>query len=149
MAAQYHSSDFDFEQHRAAVEAAANDLLAAATPADGDVDVHDVVINEVHWYGVNEADLRDDPDDIDADGISGRAHRLADGRIGRFGWKSGIPTLEDFVRDALSNEIGLTLEDSAEFIAGIAGALLVVSMLDEEEEDRRIDSETDQCDLIC
>ncbi len=64
---------------------------------------------------------RDDPDDLDGDGISGRAHRLPDGRIGRFGWKAGLPTLEDFVRDALSNEIGLTLEDAAEFVAGIAG----------------------------
>ncbi len=36
--------------------------------ADGDVDVYDIIINEVHWYGVNEADLRDDPDDRTDDG---------------------------------------------------------------------------------
>lgn len=64
---------------------------------------------------------RDDPEDLDGDGISGKAHRLPDGRIGRFGWKAGLPTLEDFFRDALSNEIGLTLDDHADFIAGIAG----------------------------
>ena len=42
--------------------------MGVDTLADGDVDVHDVVINEVHWYGVNEADLRDDPDDRTDDG---------------------------------------------------------------------------------
>ena len=64
---------------------------------------------------------REDPDDLDGDGISGRTHRLPDGRIGRFGWKAGIPTLEDFYRDALSNELGLTLDDAAQFVAGVAG----------------------------
>jgi CxxC motif-containing protein (DUF1111 family) len=64
---------------------------------------------------------RVDPDDEDADGISGRAHIIADGRVGRFGWKAPFPTLEDFVRDALSNEMGLTLADGPEHVAGVAG----------------------------
>ncbi len=50
-----------------------------------------------------------DPEDEDADGIRGRAHVLSDGRVGRFGWKANIPTLEEFVRDALSNELGITV----------------------------------------
>ncbi len=55
---------------------------------------------------------RADPDDADGDGIHGRAHRLADGRLGRFGWKAGVASLEDFVRDALVNELGVTVDDA-------------------------------------
>ncbi|HEY1960186.1 MAG TPA: di-heme oxidoredictase family protein [Polyangiaceae bacterium] len=51
----------------------------------------------------------EDPYDADGDGIRGRASRLADGRIGRFGWKADVPSLAEFARDALSNEIGLTV----------------------------------------
>ena len=50
-----------------------------------------------------------DPDDLNGDGISGRARVLADGSLGRFGWKSGVPSLHDFVRDGLSNELGITV----------------------------------------
>lgn len=51
----------------------------------------------------------EDPYDADGDGIRGRANRLADGRIGRFGWKADVPSLAEFARDALSNELGLTV----------------------------------------
>ena len=37
----------------------------------------------------------------------GRAHRLADGRIGRFGWKAQTATLSEFVQAACANELGL------------------------------------------
>ncbi|WP_373045735.1 di-heme oxidoredictase family protein [Vulgatibacter sp.] len=50
-----------------------------------------------------------DPDDADGDGIRGRASRLADGRLGRFGWKADVPSLAEFVRDAFSNELGFSL----------------------------------------
>ncbi|ATB48532.1 di-heme oxidoredictase family protein [Corallococcus macrosporus] len=53
----------------------------------------------------------EDPGDADGDGVRGRAHRLADGRLGRFGWKANVPDVHEFVRDALSNELGLTLAD--------------------------------------
>jgi CxxC motif-containing protein (DUF1111 family) len=53
-----------------------------------------------------------DPDDANGDGVSGRVRRLADGRLGRFGWKSNVPSLRDFTRDGLSNELGLTLPAS-------------------------------------
>ncbi len=59
-----------------------------------------------------------DPGDEDGDGISGRVRRLPDGRIGRFGWKGDFPTLEDFVRDALSNEVGVTVPEGDGFVAG-------------------------------
>lgn len=59
-----------------------------------------------------------DPMDMDGDGISGRVSRPVDGRVGRFGWKAGFANLEDFVRDALSNEIGLTVPASETARAG-------------------------------
>jgi CxxC motif-containing protein (DUF1111 family) len=37
----------------------------------------------------------------------GRALRLADGRIGKFGWKAQTASLSDFVRAACANELGL------------------------------------------
>jgi len=40
--------------------------------------------------------------------IRGRIARLADGRIGRFGWKLEFATLNDFVKAACANELGLS-----------------------------------------
>lgn len=40
--------------------------------------------------------------------IRGRANVLADGRIGKFGWKANVATLVDFMGDAYRNEMGLT-----------------------------------------
>ena len=56
----------------------------------------------------------EDPLDRDGDGIRGVARRIAvDGGIelGRFGWKAQVPRLIDFARDALGNELGLTVWD--------------------------------------
>ncbi len=58
---------------------------------------------------------RADPDDLDGDGISGRAALVEDLvtgelRVGRFGWKSQIATLRDFAGDAYRNEMGITNE---------------------------------------
>jgi CxxC motif-containing protein (DUF1111 family) len=39
--------------------------------------------------------------------IKGRVSRLADGRLGRFGWKGQTATLREFVLAACSNEVGL------------------------------------------
>jgi CxxC motif-containing protein (DUF1111 family) len=39
--------------------------------------------------------------------IKGRPSRLADGRVGRFGWKAQTATLSEFVRDAAAVELGL------------------------------------------
>ncbi|MFK7986419.1 MAG: di-heme oxidoredictase family protein [Sandaracinaceae bacterium] len=52
-----------------------------------------------------------DPEDEDTDGISGRAHRLGDDRLGRLGWKADVPSLAEFSRDAMSVELGATLPD--------------------------------------
>jgi CxxC motif-containing protein (DUF1111 family) len=50
-----------------------------------------------------------DADDLDGDGISGRVSRIDSGRLGRFGWKAQVPSLDEFVRDAVSAELGMTL----------------------------------------
>jgi CxxC motif-containing protein (DUF1111 family) len=55
----------------------------------------------------------EDPDDADADGISGRAAWVEDVatgrlRVGRFGWKSQHATLLAFGADAYRNEMGIT-----------------------------------------
>ena len=63
---------------------------------------------------IDEATLlaNEDVADADGDGISGRARRLSDGRLGRFGWKDNVPSVRDFARDGLSNELGITLPAS-------------------------------------
>ena len=49
-----------------------------------------------------------DPGDRNGDGISGRAHRLPDGRIGRFGRKAQEATLTAFNTGAFVMEMGVT-----------------------------------------
>ena len=53
-----------------------------------------------------------DPDDMDGDGITGVAHVLTDGRIGRFGWKAQVPSTLEFIGDAMGAELGFTLPAS-------------------------------------
>lgn len=48
-----------------------------------------------------------DPEDDDADGISGRAAQMPGG-IGRFGWKASRVSLLEMVADALHNELSVT-----------------------------------------
>jgi len=50
-----------------------------------------------------------DPGDADLDGISGRPSYVDGGKLGRFGLKGQVPTLEEFVRDAVTAELGMTL----------------------------------------
>jgi CxxC motif-containing protein (DUF1111 family) len=52
-----------------------------------------------------------DPDDTDGDGIRGIARVLPDGRLGKLGWKCGVPSVAEFARDAMFNELGVTLPD--------------------------------------
>jgi len=54
-----------------------------------------------------------DPDDVDQDGVSGRANTVTDpatGKpaLGRFGWKAGTASLREQVALAFVNDIGLT-----------------------------------------
>ena len=54
-----------------------------------------------------------DPGDADGDGISGRANRVGDersggDRLGRFGWKANVPTVEQQNAGAFQGDIGIT-----------------------------------------
>ena len=60
-----------------------------------------------------------DPGDEDDDGIAGRAHVLPDGRLGRFGWKANVPSVREFVRDAMSGELGMTVLSEPGFTFGV------------------------------
>lgn len=56
----------------------------------------------------------EDPTDANGDGIRGVARRLqiqGATEIGRFGWKCQVPTLLDFGRDAMGQELGITTSD--------------------------------------
>jgi len=64
---------------------------------------------------IPEADLlaREDPDDVNSDGISGHANRVHDvgantTAIGRFGWKAGAPNVRQQVAGAFNGDIGIT-----------------------------------------
>lgn len=46
--------------------------------------------------------------DLEPADVRGRPNILADGRIGRFGWKANVATLTEFMGDAFRNEQGLT-----------------------------------------
>jgi len=57
---------------------------------------------------LEEIRRREDPDDADGDGISGRLGRDAAGQPARFGRKGDVATLLDFTDTALRLEMGLT-----------------------------------------
>lgn len=64
---------------------------------------------------VAEEDIlaREDPDDDDGDGISGRANHAWDvalgaAALGRFGWKASVPTLRQQAASAYANDIGVS-----------------------------------------
>lgn len=53
----------------------------------------------------------EDPNDEDADGISGRAHWHGEGedrRIGRYGWKANMPDLRTQIAGAFRGDMGIT-----------------------------------------
>ncbi len=50
----------------------------------------------------------EDAEERNGDGISGHARRLADGSIGRYGWKAAAATLDQQVADAFMLDIGMS-----------------------------------------
>ena len=68
----------------------------------------------------------------------GRALRLADGRVGRFGWKGQSPSLGAFVRAACANELGL----------GNPGQAQPVPMSQTNYRAPGLDLTNEQCDQI-
>ncbi len=85
----------------------------------------------------------DDPNDLNDDGISGRAARIIDvgtgsERIGRFGWKSQHATLLAFGADAYRNEMGITNDLFLEEVAaGVDPEALAFCDLRPDPEDTR------------
>jgi len=61
-----------------------------------------------------------DPDDRDGDGVSGRAHVLPGGHVGRFGRKAVVASLAQFNEGAFQIEIGITTPNQP-FESTIAG----------------------------
>lgn len=63
---------------------------------------------------IDEGDIlaREDPDDADGDGVSGRARWVRDEngewKLGRFGWKGNAATIMQQSADAFSNDMGLS-----------------------------------------
>jgi hypothetical protein len=64
--------------------------------------------------GISDQEILDhqDPGDMNMDGIFGVARMVSVGggneEVGRFGWKAQVPHLEDFTRDAMGGELGMT-----------------------------------------
>lgn len=57
--------------------------------------------------------------------VRGRLNVLADGRVGRFGWKAQTPTLVEFMGGAFRDEIGLTNPLAARDLVSGCGAHIV------------------------
>lgn len=91
-------------------------VLDAAISAPTDANVYEMR-QTPHLFGLGlidgipEAEIiaNADPEDSDQDGISGRVSWVSGGRVGRFGWKAGVPSVSEFVRDAMAFELGVTL----------------------------------------
>lgn len=64
-----------------------------------------------------------DPDDADADGISGRFNRAPGLLVGRLGFKSQANNIESFIRGAARNQMGITTNP----VAGSGAAVSLAS----------------------
>ncbi len=60
-----------------------------------------------------------DPDDLNGDGIRGRPGWADGHRLGRFGWKANVPSIKEFIRDATSMELGLTVPVLSDLTYGL------------------------------
>ncbi|MCZ6917546.1 MAG: hypothetical protein O7I93_12275 [Gemmatimonadetes bacterium] len=87
----------------------------------------------------------EDPDDADGNGISGRAGRTVDGRVGRFGRKADVATLFEFIEGALRAEMGLTtyLHPVEETINGVPVPPEIDPAPDPEIDERALGALTD------
>lgn len=62
--------------------------------------------------------------------VQGHPNYLADGRIGRFGWKANVATLVEFMGDAFRNEQGLTNNISPVDATNVCGANAIKPEID-------------------
>jgi CxxC motif-containing protein (DUF1111 family) len=70
--------------------------------------------------------------------IHGRANRLIDGHLGRFGWKAETANLREFVLSACANELGLEVPDHHQ----------ATSPMDRTSRAKGLDLTKDQCDAL-
>ncbi len=91
-------------------------------PQGGRVDTTFTIVSERNTtplFGAGALDKLSDRDILSGESarfqewpeVSGRAVRLQDGRVGRFGWKAQQPTLREFVATACAVELGLEVPD--------------------------------------
>jgi CxxC motif-containing protein (DUF1111 family) len=81
-------------------------------------------------WGLSDSDTDDFP--------VGRAIRLAEGKVGKFGWKAHVGSLSEFVRVACANELGL----------GNPAQAQPVSLSKSDYRPRGLDLTNEQCDQI-
>ena len=133
-------------------------LVAINDPSGGTVSCAEVFPPEANFFtsritpgmmgyglveAIPDADIaaNADPTDSNGDGVSGRVHWVEDLaapsgsplRVGRFGWKSIIATIEHFSGDASLNEMGLTNQVIGEETAP-NGDLAILAACDEVED---------------
>jgi len=72
--------------------------------------------------------------------IQGRVSGLPDGRLGRFGWKGQMASLDDFVRAACSNELGLEVPGHHQ--------VSLATAKDFDPSRLKLDMDEDQCELL-
>jgi CxxC motif-containing protein (DUF1111 family) len=77
-----------------------------------------VIVGGAHYQKLKWAGAPSD----DEDKPVGRALRLANGKVGRFGWKAQMATLSDFVQAACANELGLSNPGQAQPVPIYASA---------------------------
>lgn len=82
---------------------------------------------------------REDPEDRNGDGISGRASRDDEGRVLRFGRKAHIATILDFNEEAIRLEMGLTTPMNPEEVGPNRGGVIAGT---DPAEDPEVDLET-------
>lgn len=59
-------------------------------------------------------------------GITGRVGRSIDGRVGRFGWRGQVSTVQDFVQNACTVELGLQLPRRSQAASPVADVFATV-----------------------
>lgn len=88
-------------------------------PVPKELEISPRIAQQVIGMGLLEAipaediEAAADPDDLDGDGISGRANHVVDlatGELalGRLGWKANVATVDDQVAGAFNGDIGIT-----------------------------------------
>ncbi|MCL6705800.1 thiol oxidoreductase [Pseudomonas sp. R2.Fl] len=92
-------------------------------PLGADTTLSPRIANPMIGMGLIEAIVdsdilaRNDPDDADGDGISGRAarardHRTSEMKLGRFGWKAQNASVRDQSASAFAGDIGISTPDA-------------------------------------